>query len=538
MKNSLRYLELWQKKRNELPVNDNPQTDWIGMQALLDQHMPVTSPAAGDKPARSKGFKLLSVLFVSLSAAAMTYVVSYVVESKSHQHHTHNYSEKHNVKFSNDSASKANIAGSLTAKNPTAHNWDSLAALKQPQGIQNIGGIHPGINKKASDTLSPGTVRDKDLSASGKKSNTPILTGQDKNHPAAINSHRNQLVQASLTAPKAKYGKAFSKGAGKSTALINSGTPPGLSRPGVSNAEVNQRSDDIRSKPGLTPKIDNNHTGSLFILSGAPGSGLNPGGNSAQSTLAPWLNAKIPQKLLSKVLQDNEKTNKKEKNQKFKSPAIKNSAPSKIDWGILTGVNTSGSFTPKSQNANFYGSSPVDLYFGLFATYNLNDKWGINSPIKFLSPQNISGSYTHANGSKVDSGQVLRITDSRKAYFVSIPLNVVYKATGNLSFKLGPVINIPVKQINGNTTLQPPGIRADSAYYAKTITQLTGTKYDQKLNYSVSGGLSLQSKRFVFEATYLKPLGGYNVTSGFGSYKSNNGTFQFTIGFQLNKLKP
>ena len=39
MKNSLKYLGLWQKKRSELKINDDPQADWMQMQDLLDKHL-------------------------------------------------------------------------------------------------------------------------------------------------------------------------------------------------------------------------------------------------------------------------------------------------------------------------------------------------------------------------------------------------------------------------------------------------------------------------------------------------------------------
>jgi hypothetical protein len=67
---------------------------------------------------------------------------------------------------------------------------------------------------------------------------------------------------------------------------------------------------------------------------------------------------------------------------------------------------------------------------------------------------------------------------------------------------------------------------------------LSGTQYLQKLNVGLSAGVNIQFKRLSFEATYLKSLSGYQVTSGYGTYRSYNGTLQFTIGFRLNKVKP
>ncbi|MES2807736.1 MAG: hypothetical protein V4619_03880, partial [Bacteroidota bacterium] len=42
------YLKLWQQKREELPIETLPQTDWLAMQQLLDVGMPVTHTDAGN----------------------------------------------------------------------------------------------------------------------------------------------------------------------------------------------------------------------------------------------------------------------------------------------------------------------------------------------------------------------------------------------------------------------------------------------------------------------------------------------------------
>lgn len=206
------------------------------------------------------------------------------------------------------------------------------------------------------------------------------------------------------------------------------------------------------------------------------------------------------------------------------------------DWGILLGANSSGSFTPSAQNSNFYGRFPVDIYAGLFATYHLNSKWAINAQVRLLTPLNFSGSYTNEN-SGVDSAKLVKVTDSRKAYFVSIPVHAVYKITNNISVKGGPVINIPVKQVNGATNVRRLTDNIDTIFLANTVNQLKATRYDQKINLGLSGGISFQFNRLSLEALYQKSLGGYNVTSGFGNYKNSPGTVQISVGFKLNGLK-
>jgi hypothetical protein len=212
--------------------------------------------------------------------------------------------------------------------------------------------------------------------------------------------------------------------------------------------------------------------------------------------------------------------------------------PAGIDWGIFIGANTSGSFTPKSQNSNFYGSSPVDLYPGLFLSFKLNDNLAINPEFKVFSPQTISATYSHANQSKVDSNQSLSVTASRKIYSLAVPLYVAYKTGFGVTFKAGPVLNFPLKQVAATSLLQPSAIKTDSIYYAKLQSLLNGTDYEKSINIGLSVGVAEQFKRWIFEAGYLKSLSGYRVSSGLGSAVSHSGSLQFSIGFQLDKVKP
>ncbi len=312
----------------------------------------------------------------------------------------------------------------------------------------------------------------------------------------------------------------------------------GLLQSGNSSGPSNQHRINDEDKQYLSAKADSSHIQYPALFYPAPNPGFNSGTNSFPIFAASGLSFTSIPKQLSNQSKDNKKPSRNGKTAKTKNASIKNSTLLNLDWGILTGVNSSGSFTPKSQNSNFYGSSPVDVFFGLFANYNLNDRWAIGSQIRLFSPQTISTIYTHANGSKIDSSQSLKITSSRKLYSVSIPIRIMYKVTDKVSFIGGPVIDIPIKQLNTKSTLQPAAIKSDTSYYAKVDSVLNGTQYRQKLNLGLSGGVNIQFKRLSFEATYLKSLSGYQVTSGYGTYRSYNGTLQFTVKFQLNKPKP
>ncbi len=213
----------------------------------------------------------------------------------------------------------------------------------------------------------------------------------------------------------------------------------------------------------------------------------------------------------------------------------RNNKNSKLEFGILAGVNTDGSFTAKSQNANFYGSFPVDGFFGLFTTYYFNDKWGVNLSVRGLNPQTFSGTYNHSNDSKIDTLQTLNMSDSRKVYFVDVPLNLVFKPNPYLSLKAGPVFSLPVKQVNGISTFQTGKLKKDSVYYVKVNQTIKATTYTQSINVGLSAGASAQMGRFVFDAAYIRGLKGLTIGSGLGSYTANSNYFLLTIGFNLTK---
>ncbi|HEY4326607.1 MAG TPA: outer membrane beta-barrel protein [Mucilaginibacter sp.] len=545
MKNSLKYLKLWQKKRNELQINDDQQSDWLEMQSVLDEHMPVSSADGEEGPSRSKGFKLLSLLLISLSAAAITYVVTTKKEIKDHNHKTQSYKVKKHITLNIDSSSRDSVADSLTANGVALNKKDSLLLDEQPVTLKNgIVANTPSANK--TDSALSTVVSGSNQSAQIKNDKLLPPKAPNNNQVTAGSSHKNQN-QLML---------AFT--AGSRTTFTPGGIPPS-GKPAITGKNSSSLRSHASSYKDETYRYNSNSNSNgnnltfdvneaqnkrTNLLISAPKTIFGSGGNNFNARGSSALNVKTIQDPLVNKPSNNNKPGGNEKNAKIKNSS---SANLNVDWGILSGANSSGSFTAKSQNSNFYGSLPVDLFFGVYATYNIGDKWGINSQIRLFSPQTIATLYTHTHYSKIDStqsskatssSQSLQITSSRKIYSINIPLHAVYRVNNNLSFMAGPIINIPVKQVNATTTVQPATIKSDSVYYPKLLDTLNRTKYEQKLNLGLSGGVNIQIKRFNIGVTYMKSLSGYKVTSDFGTYKSYNGTFQFTIGFQLNRLKP
>jgi hypothetical protein len=200
------------------------------------------------------------------------------------------------------------------------------------------------------------------------------------------------------------------------------------------------------------------------------------------------------------------------------------------------GTNSSGGFTPKSQNANFYGSAPVDFFVGVSAVYNFNGKWALYSQVKVLTPQNISYNYPHVNDGLLDSAR-LQLNSSRKIYSLEIPLQLSYRINNYLSVRAGPMVSIPMKQANITNRILTPGAKSDSAYFVSLTDSLKNTKYLPKLNFGLSGGVNFQFKRLSFGAMWNQSLSSYQINSDFGTYSTKPGTFQFNIGWQLDKVK-
>ena len=78
----MKRTDLWQKKRSELPVNGNPDAEWLQMRAMLDKQMPV--PNAVKKPFRLKVPKWGLHVFAGISLVAAVYVGSRLYFSKKH----------------------------------------------------------------------------------------------------------------------------------------------------------------------------------------------------------------------------------------------------------------------------------------------------------------------------------------------------------------------------------------------------------------------------------------------------------------------
>ncbi|ASU32766.1 hypothetical protein MuYL_0866 [Mucilaginibacter xinganensis] len=470
--------------------------------------MPIVGKSAGKSKFNLKGFKILPKLFIVFSAAAMVFTVSHLILLRSHKQQA-----KHKISKGNQFAPDSLIADTIKKK-LTNNIADSLSLAKYivADSLRNNGS---GYHKIANAPTANGDFKNKPATP-GKSTGNLVKPLLSKSQFVANRRSNNKLTNGFSTGKKGLTNSLL--GTGKKKGLLSAVVSDSMFRSHYSEWEVTKLKSNESTVNNLNP--DYPSLNKTALQSGLSAMLIGSASNKIQSSgLLLKASSGDPKMIKDKKVKPN------------------NVSVSKVDWGVLMGANGSGSFKSAKQHANFYGSLPVDIYIGLFGSYNLNNKWAISSQVQILSPQNITSNYTHANESKADSSQSLKITTSGKLYSVNIPLYLVYKAANNVTIKAGPVIGIPIKQTGINSTLQPYGIRSDSTYYSKTMAILNASKYEQKFNLGVSGGVSVQIKRFIFEATYLKNLKDYTVINDLGSYKSGNGTVQLSIGFQLNKLK-
>ena len=118
MKNWSQYLKLWRKKRNEMQVNDDADKDWQHMRSLLDEHMPEEGGTA-----KKRGISLLSVMLITLSAAAMLYVGVKVVEKRmqKQEHQKHHLSHHRHKGPGTGIDSVANTDSTITLEDSVAN---------------------------------------------------------------------------------------------------------------------------------------------------------------------------------------------------------------------------------------------------------------------------------------------------------------------------------------------------------------------------------------------------------------------------------
>lgn len=570
MKNLTQYLKLWRKKRDELRVDTDAASDWLEMGALLDKHMPVDDNSNGASP--QKGISLLSTVLITLAAAAMLYVGHSIIETKKKTayHKDTLYHKKH---YSSSMADSLATSDSLKQDEDQIVNGDSTSAIQnaaastaQSDNPSNRNNGKPLVKTDSANSQNAAAQLNGDngnnaieKQNTATSSNPPRLTDYKKPNLADERDELKNCVQTNKQRP------ALSSNS--SQLLANNKKLNLRDRKRTGNTQASEQSRDMSSSSSNLNKqnlltnanrrnqfqttesgngqnvsahhgdrfntnsfyteadlniIDRNQhyidgSQSLVLIPNCQHLGVSPGTISVYPALK-------NKSLFQANIADLSKTKKN------KSRLSMDTSNIIWEWGILLGANSNGSFTSKSQNKNFYGSLPADVFTGLYANYNFNPKWGVGGQVNILSPQNENGG-TYAglflntvNG--ITTVDFKSINNSRKVYSIQVPLYALYHLTKNIGFKGGSVASFPVKQIS---TINP----ADTVNNPILVT----AQYQKKTNYSLLGGINYRYKRLIFEADYLKGLTKHDIISDTLIHRGTNNTFQFSIKLQLGGKK-
>ncbi|HEY9004026.1 MAG TPA: hypothetical protein VIM89_21895 [Mucilaginibacter sp.] len=541
MKNLAQYLKLWQKKRDELRVDTDAGSDWLDMSKLLDKHMPVNNDSGGSAP--KKGISLFTTLLITLSAAAMFYVGHRVIETKKktayQKHQLHH--KKHGISSGIDSLAVADslqqsenqiadndstsaeqntIVGKATSDNGTTKNNAKSLAKTDSVNSKNIAEQSNSNNKKATNTQNSkasAELSDNKKLNSTNAGNKRISNSSTKGQSADLSSN-SSLLNNSNSAKKLNF--TGSRDNKKNNKLTNSSDKNSLTLAGKNNQfnNNNLNNNSFYTETNLNPTNRNQsyNRDNQTLLTLPDGKSI--GVNAVLVNTYPTLNSKS-------LFQTGASASSKSTKNKVKSPLH---IYGTFDWGVLIGANSSGSFTSGSLNKN--GSLPVDIFPGIYGTYNLNAKWGIGAQVSVLSPQIAKGAtYDHPYFVYADSSVSIKsklVSTSKKIYSVQVPVYATYKIANNIHLKAGPVISFPLKQYNVATPVD-----SVSQYV------LSHSRYDQKTDFGFAGGANYQYKRLIFEVNYLKGITQHSIVTDSLIHKATNNTFQFSIKLQLGGNK-
>src|SRR6185503_18550250 len=328
MKNSLKYFLLWQKKRDELPVSDDPQADWSQMQSLLDEHMPVK------KTGGFKGFRTLPAILVTFSAAAMIYIASNIYHlEKHHQAVTHHFRKGNPLRWgptTTDSSSSANVI---------VQNDSTPSASRVTADTAGVGdALKSDAKLSANRALAGNSKNNMGLTASKKRK------GAGRNGMASIRpgsgSQTGGRTQKALAANN--VGQVYHGSPIRNVHPVPSGrngssipTPGRQIKPGDDNHAIYNHDQEIAALNTFNNRSVDGTLTQAFPSVLIP----TPDLNKIQPARLSRLNSAVNQSPLATGSQTTG-------NKKGKPTAPQSTKTSNINWGILMGVNTSGSFTP------------------------------------------------------------------------------------------------------------------------------------------------------------------------------------------------
>jgi hypothetical protein len=541
MKDSAWDNKLWQDKMQELPLQGDVNAAWLNMQSLLDENMPAGQPAAV-KIARNSWQKIIISAIIIAIITALIYFTGKVILG-GHQPKTNKEIPKSAQQNTNTPASeepgKSNLSpGESSPTGKTGVKADSMSGkgsiYSSPQGSQSVGKLV--INPK-------GQTKDTDgLVTSNNARNPRIMPnyGGRNSNKTILHNHRGKTANNNALGPhstgKSNLHNQAAKG-GRNSVAPSTSTGVGNTQPQSSNQQNALADSAALIQSGSNTKA----AGSNLKTAADSIKALLTGGTKAPASgdISPVLKPDSTSKKISKAKTDS--------TQKTKKPKTVKASNSKFELAIKIGANSNGSFTSKSQNSNFYGSSKPDAFAGIFAAYYVSPKISLGIGFNLLSPKIVSGSssfsnynYTTADDTGKKTTHLISkatVNSTRKLYSIDIPVVASYHLNKYISFNAGPVISLPVKQLVIKNTLGTLSAPVDSTGSVYLKNFVNSAEINNKLNFGLTGGLRVNAGRLFIDGAYMQNITPFTMSTSFSSSKIYYHTFQFGVGFLLFRPK-
>ena len=487
MKNSAWYHKLWRKKLDEHPLRENADTSWVEMQALLEQHLPANNEPGNTKRTKFFGSTVVSMLGFILPAAAMIGAITFVA---------------------------------------VKHPFRNKPVKKHVHGVF--------IKRSFKDSSRVDSLLAGEISDSAKTDSEAIVNKSKENIAAATNAKANNIKQP--TNPTAVFAvKNNTVKLSGNGAYINSLHPSSL----ITN---HQNKVSGTTTDGSVVRQDNSIASHQPVITGKDGTAIADSAKQKENNAA---NLKIAlnktkdgsSAMAAKPASDQSnrsglKKNSKNKlfaNDKTKGQNWDNEEPL-YNYSLDAGLNTSK-----------YGKNVV---LGLMTTYALNNKWLLNTGIRLDLNRPLSGGFTYPANNEIiprnnqpDSSSSFKITDSRKITVLSVPVNLEYKISNIISINAGPQISFSVNQTKVTTKAGTITSYRDTLGNTHNVDSALKINAINKINFGVSGGISIHLHQFYIDGSYLQNITPYKITTGLGGYQQYYRSFQVGLRYKFKKKR-
>lgn len=574
MKNPEWYNDIWRKKLDELPVNDDPSSAWQQMQQMLDE-MPSTGSGV-PKPGLH-GVRLFKVISYIAVAAVLTAAIVYKAVDKR-----------------DNSAGQASSVKTKRAADKSESRSDLISSAHDGQKVNMEGKNNATVSNARENTNPPvnaaktsGEERTHTDSSGISAGNTAISKTSDKlshNTSEAANRNSDDEIRNKTnnvnSEPKYKASKYKENGKGNNKADVIATNITHrlkhLSKPdkvkykadqsayaiysnqgkyksgqaafsGKSNPVTYQSDRDVSAQSNMLRYHQPHGFASIrgrdsLILSVSPSTGKSL---SADETAYRVLVEQNSARTLRTTLAT--KAGNEENGDGFSKIDMTARGNSGGNSAAVKGKKTGGEKYPKPKkrtiiktpkyNYGIYaglsdGTTNSSANIGFFGAYALSNRWLINTGIYLNASRSFSGSYTHQSFYRPDSLPSFTINDYRKAVAVNIPVRLEYKVMNLLSIKAGPLISFTASQGIAGTSYSTIKDRRDTLRHGTELnTALNGTKVSRIVP-GFEAGLSFHLWKLDIDGQY-QWLAPYTISGTLGSYRNKYHSVNVGIGYRF-----